>query len=321
MYKQISENEFNELLNSYEQGGTYQKKKTMDFSEYTLVSFGDSFTFGQDTVPIYDRQGDVRPAQKKYKSDCNKNSYTQFISDSLGFKNSINFGYMGSSNEKQLMLLEQFLHSNSKSKIFVLFNFTHTHRYVQFLKVNNERRYQIVDITPQQKFTKNYFTGIDSKSLDHNYTFFRNSVQDVYNHVKDRRMLYYMLSNYNVPYVTFDILNDMDSRILRDNPLKYIDRFDISPASTDEESLNFLKLYHQELVDKSPLLNHLGLHLLREFPYNNVNNIASWLIGKAKNVKNNAKYYMAERGQHWNIEGHREVGKLIEDFIKKKYKN
>ena len=29
MYKQISENEFNKLLDLYEQGGTYQKKKTM----------------------------------------------------------------------------------------------------------------------------------------------------------------------------------------------------------------------------------------------------------------------------------------------------
>ena len=29
MYKQISESEFNKLLDSYEQGGTYQKKKTM----------------------------------------------------------------------------------------------------------------------------------------------------------------------------------------------------------------------------------------------------------------------------------------------------
>ena len=28
MYKQISENEFNKLLDSYEQGGTYQKKKS-----------------------------------------------------------------------------------------------------------------------------------------------------------------------------------------------------------------------------------------------------------------------------------------------------
>jgi len=28
MYKQISKNEFNKLLDSYEQGGTYQKKKS-----------------------------------------------------------------------------------------------------------------------------------------------------------------------------------------------------------------------------------------------------------------------------------------------------
>jgi hypothetical protein len=295
----------------------------MNFSEYTLVSFGDSFTFGQDTVPKYDSNDsdDIRPAQKKYKSDCNKNSYTQFISDSLGFKNSINFGTMAGSNGKSLSLLEPFLRLNQTSKIFVLFNFTHSHRYMQFLKVNNEKKYEIVDMAPSTPIKKGYYTGIDSKSVDHNYVFFRNGIQDVYNHVKDRRMLYYMLSSYNVPYVTFDILNDMDSRILRDNPTKYIDSSNISPGSTDEESLNFLKLYIQELATESPLLTHLGLHLLREFPYNNVNNIASWLVGKAKNVKNNAKYYMAERGQHWNIEGHREAGKLIEDFIKKKYEN
>ena len=299
----------------------------MNFSEYTLVSFGDSFTFGQDTVPnIESNIDDIRPAQKKYKSDCNRNSYTQVIADRMGFKDNLNFGVMGSSNEKQLMLLEQFLHSNSISKIFVLFNFTHTHRYVQFFKVNNERRYQIVDITPQQKFTKNYFTGIDSKSIDHNYTIFRNSMQDVYNHVKDRRMLYYMLSNYNVPYVTFDGLNDMDYRILRDNPIKYIDQSDISPMSTDEESLNFIKFYNQELVDKSPMLCHIGIGELDGHI-----NIDKYINNKAKLEYGNENHYIEQRwpdgkpkvwpGSHWNIEGHHEVAKLIEDFIKKKYKN
>jgi len=285
----------------------------MNFSEYTLVSFGDSFTFGQDTVPDFEYGS--RPEQKKYKSDCNKNSYTQFISDSLGFKNSINFGSMGTSNEKQLMLLEQLLRSNSISKTFVLFNFTHTHRYVQFLKVNNEPRYQIVDITPAKKFKDNFFTGIDSKSIDHNYTFFRNTVQDVYNHVKDRRMLYYMLSSYNVPYVTFDILNDMDCRILRDNPLKYIDHSDISPMSTDEESLNFLKLYHQELVDKSPMLCHIGIDELE-----GNRNITEYINNKAKLEHGDFNYYKTNGG-HWNIEGHHEVAELIGNFIKKKYKN
>ena len=295
----------------------------MNFSEYTLVSFGDSFTFGQDTVPKYDSHGldDTRPAQKKYKSDCNKNSYTQFISDSLGFKNSINFGTMAGSNEKSLILLEPFLRSNPTLKIFVLFNFTHSHRYIQFLKINDEKKYELVDMTPVTPIKKDYYSGIDSKSIDHNYTYFRNGIQDVYNHVKDRRMLYYMLSSYNVPYVTFDILNDMDARILRNNPIKYIDSSNISRDLTDGKPLDFLESYSQELDTKSPLLTHLGIHLLRDYNYNNVNNIASWLLGKAKNVKNNAKYYMAERGQHWNIEGHHEVSKLIGDFIKKKYEN
>jgi hypothetical protein len=288
----------------------------MNFSEYTLVSFGDSFTFGQDTVPnIESNIDDIRPAQKKYKSDCNRNSYTQVIADRMGFKDNLNFGVMGSSNEKQLMLLEQFLHSNSISKIFVLFNFTHTHRYVQFCKVNNERRYQIVDITPHKMLTKNYFTGIDSKSIDHNYTIFRNSMQDVYNHVKDRRMLYYMLSNYNVPYVTFDGLNDMDYRILRDNPIKYIDQFDISPMSTDEESLNFLKFYHQELVDKSPMLCHIGIGEL-----DGHRNIGKYINNKAQFERGDENYYQTNDG-HWNIEGHHEVAELIGNFIKKKYKN
>jgi len=294
----------------------------MNFSEYTLVSFGDSFTFGQETVPnIESNIDDIRPAQKKYKSDCNRNSYTQVIADRMGFKDNLNFGVMGSSNEKQLMLLESFLRSNSISKIFVLFNFTHTHRYVQFLKVNNEPRYQIADITPRTEFTKNYFTGIDSKSIDHNYTFFRNSVQDVYNHVKDRRMLYYMLSNYNVPYVTFDGLNDMDYRILRDNPIKYIDQFDISPMSTDEESLNFLKFYHQELVDKSPMLCHIGIDELE-----GNRNIVEYINSKAKlehgdfSSPGDTNYYQTNDG-HWNIEGHHEVAELIGNFIKKKYKN
>ena len=39
MYKQISENEFNKLLNSYEQGGTYQKKKSSIIYNDWLVKY------------------------------------------------------------------------------------------------------------------------------------------------------------------------------------------------------------------------------------------------------------------------------------------
>ena len=41
MYKQISKNEFNKLLDSYEQGGTYQKKKSRITYNDWLVRYKD----------------------------------------------------------------------------------------------------------------------------------------------------------------------------------------------------------------------------------------------------------------------------------------
>ena len=97
----------------------------MIFSEYTLVSFGDSFTFGEDTVPKPDF-GEIvdKKLEKKYIEECNNNSYTQFLAENLGFKDSINFGLLGASNDRSMMLLESFLRSNPKKKVFIIFNFT-----------------------------------------------------------------------------------------------------------------------------------------------------------------------------------------------------
>ena len=77
----------------------------MDFSEYTLVSFGDSFTFGQDVYLKYDTSvKDLRPIQEQYKINCNNLSYTKLISDSIGFKDSLNFGTLAASNERSLTI-------------------------------------------------------------------------------------------------------------------------------------------------------------------------------------------------------------------------
>ena len=88
--------------------------------------------------------------------------------------------------------------------------------------------------------------------------------------------------------------------------------------SIDEESLNFLELYHQELVDKSPSLCHIGIDELEGLP-----NLTRYINNKAKLEYGDENHYTEQRwpGSHWNIEGHHEVAKLIEDFIKKKYKN
>ena len=306
----------------------------MNFSDYTLVSFGDSYTFGQDTVKSLPESELMKingTGPNQWKNDCNANSYTQFIADRMGFKDNLNFGVMGGSNERSLTLLENFLRNNPEKNIFVLFNFTHSSRFLQYLKIEGKRRYAPENIhaavwDSQETFREGNYTGITKRLLDNQYTIWRNSIQDVYNHVKDRRMLYYMLSTYNMPHVTFDIMNNTDSLMLRDNPLEYIlsnDGFGVDFMYNDDESyvfkeMDFLKSYRQELVDKSSLLCHIGIDELGGLP-----NLTRYINNKAKLEYGDENHYTEQRwyGGHWNIEGHREAGKLIEDFIKKKYKN
>jgi hypothetical protein len=289
----------------------------MNFSEYILVSFGDSFTFGQDTVE--------NSNPDDWKKDCNINSYTQVLADKMGFKDNLNFGVMGGSNERSLTLLENFLRNNPEKKIFVLFNFTSSSRFLQYLKIEGEPRYASENIHPatwnaNPSFKEGKYTGITKRVFDNQYTYWRNSIQDVYHHVKDRRNLYYLLSSYNTPHVSFDIMNDTDKRMLRDNPMDCIDineGFGIDLMYNDEnyvfKEMDFLNSYHQELVDKSPLLTHIRIDDL-----DSCRNIHCYLRKKGQYNYDNENFYESGVTAHWNSDGHIEVSKLIEKFINDK---
>jgi len=310
----------------------------MNFSEYTLVSFGDSFTFGQDLVQLRHTVEDLRPGHKQYKIDSNNLSYTKCIADSMGFKDSLNFGVMGASNDRSISLLESFLRSNPKKKVFVLFNFTSSSRFMLFPRLDENKKYinkfrndsiqntlyDCIDILPSHNdwMYDGRYTGINTKSVNQQYTYWRNSIQDVYNHVKDKRMLYYMLSSYNVPYVTFDGINDMDHRILRDNPIQYIniERYlgmDDWYNENDEQCIfshqDFLQSYYQELEDKSPLLcHHMGIEC-----YGGSYNMNNYLSHPT--LHDGHQYQYETENGHWNAEGHIKVSNLIQEFINERY--
>ena len=303
----------------------------MNFSEYTLISFGDSFTFGQDTVPGYKHQPHgLLEIHKQWKKDCNVNSYTQVIADRMGFKDNLNFGILGGSNERSLTLLESFLRTNPDKKVFVLFNFTSASRLMNIFKVDNKHQYQIVDlisnVEASEWISESKYTGINARSITQHYTYWRNSVQDVYSHIRDRRNLYYLLSSYSTPHVTFDIINNTDALMLRDNPLEYIlsnDGFGVKFMYKDDadyvlKEMDFFKSYYNEILTNTPLLCHMGIDELE-----GRKNITEYLNSKAKFEYGDENYYSAihEEGGHWNIKGHRHVGELIGDFIKKKYEN
>ena len=301
----------------------------MNFSEYTLISFGDSYTFGQDTVPTYKHQSHGLPAiHKQWKKDCNLNSYTQFIANNLGFNDCVNFGVLAGSNERSLTLVESFLRTNPDKKVFVLFNFTSASRFMNIFKVDNKRQYDIVDLIPnveaREWISEERYTSINAKSIIQHYTYWRNSVQDVYSHIRDRRNLYYLLSSYSIPHVTFDIINNTDYLMLRDNPLKYIlsnDGFGVDFMYKDDadyvlKEMDFFRSYYNEILTNTPLLCHMGNDVLE-----GLGNLTRYLNSKAKFEYGDENYYSAIEGGHWNIKGHRDVGELIGDFIKKKYEN
>ena len=302
----------------------------MNFSEYTLISFGDSFTFGQDTVSQYSiDHEDVRPIQKQYKQDCHNLSYTKILADKLRFKDSLNFGVLGGSNERSITLLESFLRTNPDKKVFVLFNFTSASRFMNIFKVDGKNQYDIVDLSQnsihntQGELIKEKYTGINAKSIIKHYTYWRNSVQDVYSHIKDRRNLYYLLSSRNTPHATFDIINNTDALMLRDNPLKYIlsnDGFGVDFMYKDDadyvlKEMDYFKSYYNEILTASPLLCHMGIDDL-----DGHRNFVTYLNNRAKFEHGDIDYYSAIHGGHWNSKGHIEVARLIEKFLNERYK-
>ena len=300
----------------------------MNFSEYTLISFGDSFTFGQDTVSQYSiDHEDVRPIQKQYKQDCHNLSYTKILADKLRFKDSLNFGVLGGSNERSITLLESFLRTNPDKKVFVLFNFTSASRFMNIFKVDGKNQYDIVDLIPnveaREWISEERYTSINAKSIIKHYTYWRNGVQDVYSHIKDRRNLYYLLSSRNTPHVTFDILNNTDALMLRDNPLEYIlsnDGFGVDFMYKDDadyvlKEMDYFKSYYNEILTASPLLCHMGIDDL-----DGHRNFVTYLNNRAKFEHGDIDYYSAIHGGHWNSKGHIEVARLIEKFLNERYK-
>tara|TARA_B110000263_G_C15027349_1_gene382379 strand:+ start:42 stop:638 length:597 start_codon:yes stop_codon:yes gene_type:complete len=198
---------------------------------------------------------------------------------------------------------------------------------MNIFKVDGKNQYDIVDLIPnveaREWISEERYTSINAKSIIKHYTYWRNGVQDVYSHIKDRRNLYYLLSSRNTPHVTFDILNNTDALMLRDNPLEYIlsnDGFGVDFMYKDDadyvlKEMDYFKSYYNEILTASPLLCHMGIDDL-----DGHRNFVTYLNNRAKFEHGDIDYYSAIHGGHWNSKGHIEVARLIEKFLNERYK-
>lgn len=183
----------------------------MDYSDYTLVSFGDSFTFGQGVIPHYNNADYDR---EYWKEQCHASSYTKFVGDKLNFKDVINLGIPGNSNTNIVFQIENYLRNNN-NKVFVLYNLTQQARTSVHLYDPEYKRFALENISINN-FDKRQ-NQLDFKWFNKYFDIYRNGAQLIHEYVDLLHRLDTIFARYDTRNLGVDILGDIPSIILGNN--------------------------------------------------------------------------------------------------------
>ena len=179
----------------------------MNFSEYTLLSVGDSFAFGQGTVQhptiIQGISADSDDEQRQeWKKVCNSHSYVKHIEKELNFKQSVNLALPGCSDELSLINAEAWLNKNPKEKVFLLFSLTDPQRQIFFDKEKQ------IDFLNTFKYTSD-------KNLDYYYGVLNNDISLTFKTYQFRKTLKRFFDTTNIKHYVFSPRDNMDERIVK----------------------------------------------------------------------------------------------------------
>ena len=179
----------------------------MNFSEYTLLSVGDSFAFGQGTVQhptiIQGISADSDDEQRQeWMKVCNSHSYVKHIEKELNFKQSVNLALPGCSDELSLINAEAWLNKNPKEKVFLLFSLTDPQRQIFFDKEKQ------IDFLNTFKYTSD-------KNLDYYYGVLNNDISLTFKTYQFRKTLKRFLDTTNIKHYVFSPRDNMDERIVK----------------------------------------------------------------------------------------------------------
>ena len=310
----------------------------MDYSDYTLVSFGDSFTFGQGAAP----RGNASNAI--YRSACNENSYTRFLKDTLGFKDYINLGVMGASNETSYVLLSEFMRNNDTRKCFFLINFTAPERH-DFLHRVADRKDEFAyhygtirtDYIHNSKSIRAYefrkHTGIYNTDTAFWKNYFMNVYTPEYAIFKTIQIYYnikLLLSDRN--YLMFDLLNDT-ARMIDKESIKsgfitpnIADRFGYSQSVSEkgftlDSNIDLFNKYLTDIKLNNNYLSYFELNkkgsIYQELSNNTTVTHINQYIGDLSRIKKlNYISNFNDQDGHWNVDGQSQISEVLTNYIK-----
>jgi len=320
----------------------------MDFSEYTLISLGDSFTFGQGTISggvellEYTTQmrvkfGDeTRDFKSKYKRLNNIHSYTTHLSRNMGFKNNVNLGMMGSSNQNTIEYLHRIINSATPAdKLFFCINLTSPtrHDYLQvstasdnyYSKISTVRQDILQQLHRHHPLTVVPLEELPTRFWEDYWTKLYTSEHVLYSHIKVFRELSMLLKSSGYPYIIFDGINDTDYQITR-NAVSFRDSLitpftDIIDKELQETGININTL--DRIVEDYTVLSSSTPHyfnrevMCQKYPNNHIKqnkNINSWAINTG--IKLNLDNFGVTKCNHWGHILHVKVAELLEEYIK-----
>mgnify|MGYP001228813796 FL=1 len=267
----------------------------MNFSEYTLLSVGDSFSFGQGTIEHYpDRilpPGEIDIVRQEWRKECNSNSYVSHIGKNLGFKQVINLGLPAGTNELSLINADTWISQNKQEKVFLLFSLTDPQRQIYF---NNSRL---------STFKSSDNKRLDEKKLQYYYTVMNNDISLTFKHFHFRKRLKDFINAHNLKYYVFSPFDAMDFRIVKRLPVwnnnikEGMDHWNKLSITED-----FLQWMNNIQDDKTLGDNYLTINKLSDIT--NYKTVYAWL----NNTCNPLSSY---DNQHYNTEAHIKISQLI----------
>lgn len=317
----------------------------MDYSDYTLVSFGDSFTFGDSSHPSnVDMRGKI--PLMEYKERCNMHSYPRYLTKAMNFKQDINRGIAGSSNKStfsEIVSFHQF-HKKSNEKYFYTVNLTSVYRdfFLPNVVYKGVTQHDIITtrhLTLGNLFESGQLTSNDTilshmskSSWSDIVNYYNSDMTAIHNHILNIIAIQSYLEQNSIPYVMFDGLNDV---------------FEYEHARTTETGKSLYDIIHLDRIEQPE-----SLYVIKEFfdnakkrenkKYLNMHNLGTsqdkitqsvieqsfkcdniWkLVSEyGRHVHGDKEFYTSKKhnDNHWHTTGHNLVANIIERHIRNNY--
>jgi hypothetical protein len=320
----------------------------MNFSEYTLVSFGDSFTAGDG---LYDPSDIIRcltsldpeltstPKSVKYFEYTRKSGYTSILSNLLNFKNYYNFGIEGASNHKILQLLEDWLYTKDDSNYFVIVSLTEIQRRLLYVDQTDPKTFNVfthdmdfnsfsIDRLNELKKDNYKIADMSEKGLVEYYTYIETNTKLFYDFVDIFYSIKMALDYHNIPYIIFDTLSDIQKYGPRVKPVD-VKRL---PYEYNKATKGKHKTRYQPFLSGD--VTSIDNYIPKSFYYNIVNknynpdkkifsenhtaNMFRTIDTIAFNTGNNYNSHLPN-DRHWNLEGHMVCADILKEYILEKY--